>query len=644
MENNDAMKAPENLENKGEEVKDTGTMPESTEEENVANTEVSAEVEETTEETPETVDVSDKPIKEEKREFVLETVDHLTLSKEKLVIRLKTVLDKFPVNEIRDEVVLIKNAFSQKQQEEVNTTKAHFIEQGGEEKDFLMPPDPQQDVMKELLNQYRERKNAYQQDLESEKEKNVKLKYEVIEEIKSLIDNEESLNQTFKAFRKLQDKWRDIGTVPQGNLKDLWENYHHHVENFYDYIKINKELRDLDFKKNYEAKLELCEKAEALVDVESPQEAFDKLQVLHEEWREIGPVEKEHREKLWERFREATRIVNKRNQKFYDDLRKQQKENLVKKAALCEMVEGIGQEAIDKPQLWNEKASDIQKIQKDWRDIGPAPKKNNDEIFERFRAACDAFFEKKRTFYNSYKQEKENNLEAKKALCEKAEALKDSTEWKSTTDELIQIQRDWKKIGPVPRKYSDSIWKRFREACDHFFNQKANFFKDIDSIQHDNLMSKKALIEEIEKFEIGEDIQQCLGSLHEYKERWNKIGHVPFPEKDAIYNLYRNAINRHYDKLNLDEYSRELEKFKSKLEDLTHSQNSGNRIGGERNKLVIKKRQLENDIQVWENNIGFFSSSKKSSSFVTEFEKKIEKAKERLKLIDEKIDLLDSSD
>lgn len=640
MENNDAMKAPENLEDKDNEVKDAGVTPESVEEEGI--------------ESPDTADSADnepqleeekvEAPKEAKSEFVLEKVDHIALTKEQLVIRLKTILEKLPVYEIRDEVVLIKSAFNQKLQEEVDTTKAHFIEQGGEGKDFLMPPDPQQDVMKELLNQYRERKNAYQHELEAEKDKNLKLKYEVIEEIKGLVDNEESLNQTFKTFRKLQDQWREIGPVPQGNLKDLWENYHHHVENFYDYIKINKELRDLDFKKNYEAKVELCVKAEALLDEELPQEAFDKLQILHEEWREVGPVEKEHREVLWERFRDATRKVNKRNQKHYDELRKQQKDNLIKKTALCEAVEIIGAETIVKPQLWNEKAVEIQKIQKDWREIGPAPKKNNDEVFDRFRKACDVFFEKKRVFYNSYKHEKEHNLESKKELCEKAEALKDSTDWKLTTDELIKIQRDWKKIGPVPRKYSDVIWKRFREACDHFFNQKAAFFKDIDSIQHTNLVAKNALIEEIEKYELESDIQKSLQSLHEYKERWNSIGHVPFSDKDAVYNLYRNAINRHYDKLNLDEYSRELEKFKSKLEDLTHSQNSGNRIGGERNKLVVKKRQLENDIQVWENNIGFFSSSKKSSSVVSEFEKKIEKAKERLKLIDEKIDLLNSSE
>lgn len=651
MDNNDAKKAPETMENKEIlPVADTSVTsseekvditPETTPDDSESAIVAEESTLKTTDVAIEDVKVESEPVVEK---AVLEDVDHSSLTKEQLVNRLKTVLGTLSIMDAKSEVMQIKNAFNQKHRDEVETAKAKFLEQEGEEKDFLFANDPVQEVFSELMKQYGEAKGDYIRNLEVQKQSNLQLKYDIIEEIKGLVDREESMNQTFRHFKTLQDRWRDVGAVPQANMKDLWNTYHHHVENFYDYIKINKELRDLDFKRNSEAKLELCEKADALLVEENPQEAFDKLQSLHEEWREVGPVDKADREVLWNRFRESTRKINKRNQKHYDDLRKQQKDNLLLKEKVCEEVEELCKLKLERPQDWNDKAAIVQRLQKEWREIGPAPKKNNDEIFLRFRNACDQFFEIKRLFYNTYKEEKDHNLDLKKALCEKAEAYKDSTDWKRTTEELIKIQREWKKIGPVPRKYSDVIWKRFREACDLFFNKKTEFFRDIDSIQDANLQQKKELIEEIEKFELGDSLEENLKVLHGYKDKWNEIGHVPFTEKDNVYNLYRNTINRHFDKLDINEYDRELEKFKSKVDDIANSQNSGSRFDGERLKLVNKKKILESEVTVWENNIGFFSSSKKSSALVVEFEKKIAKARERLKLLDEKIAFLDNAD
>lgn len=655
MDNNDANKAPEKME-------DNGIMPEADAletpenqplvvESEISNVEVDPET--VSGESPtEVVDVKEEAVVSEdvleskpiETKFVLEEVDLTTLTKEELVSRLKTVIDNMSLMEAKSEVTVIRNAFNLLHRTELEAVKAKFIEDGGEEKDFLFASDPLQEVMSELIKQYGEAKSNYIRNLEAQKLENLQLKYEVIEEIKGLVDREESMNQTFKLFRTLQDKWRDIGAVPQSNMKDLWNTYHHHVENFYDYIKINKELRDLDFKRNSAAKLELCEKADLLLVDDVPQEAFNKLQLLHDEWREVGPVEKADRDELWNRFREATRKINKRNQKYYDELRKQQKDNLVLKEEVCVEVEELCKLELEKPQDWNDKASVVQQLQQKWREIGPAPKKSNDEIFERFRTACDKFFEIKRQFYNTYKEEKDHNLELKRELCVKAESYIDSTDWKRTTEELIKIQRAWKKIGPVPRKSSDAIWKRFRETCDLFFNRKSDFFKDIDSVQDTNLQLKQDLIVEIEKFVLGENVADNLAALHAYKDKWNEIGHVPFKEKDNVYNLYRNTINRHFDKLDINETDRELEKFKSKIEDIVNSQNSGNRFDGERLKLVNKRKLLENEVIVWENNIGFFSSSKKSSALVEDFVVKIEKARERLKLLDVKIKLIDKAD
>lgn len=576
---------------------------------------------------------------------VIDDVDHHSLTKEELVIRLKHILDVIPVSSrnLKDEVEKIKNAFYEKHQHEVDLTHEKYIADGGEEKDFKMPLDPQEQLLSELAHDYKKKRYELIKSLEAEKEINLLAKQDVIAGIKELIQSEESIHTTFNSFKDLQKRWREIGPVQQSRMRNLYESYHHSIEMFYDYIKINKELRDLDLKKNLEAKEHLCNLANELLKEESALDAFNSLQDLHKEWREIGPVPLDQKETLWERFKTITTEINKKHQQYYDDLKQAQVVNLDAKTVLCEKVEAIAQENFDKPKVWNKKSEEIVSIQNEWRTIGFAPRKFNNKIYERFRKACDEFFDKKRNFYQVYKKVQDDNLALKKALIEKAEALKESDDWKKTTNEFVKIQREWKNIGPVPRKQSDDIWNKFRASCDHFFKRKKDFFKDIDKVYDDNLKLKQQLIAEIIAYEPIEDNKAYLNKLHEFKQRWNDIGHVPFKSKDSIYNDFRNALNRHFDKLNMDESKREMEKFRSKVDDFQNTNNSTDKIVFERNKLLNKFKAMESEISVWENNIGFLSTNNKTNTLVKEYERKIETAKEHLQVLKRKIDLLNDS-
>lgn len=577
------------------------------------------------------------------QESELPVVDLKQLGKEELVQRLSLIIEKGNVGAIKPEVEEIKKIVSQLYYNEVEEQKKSFLENKGEEKDFKPSGDHLYEKMNYLVNQYRAKRVEKAKLGELEKENNLRIKYEIIEEIKALVQSPESINKTFQHFHELQERWRNTGNVPRNKVKDLYENYHLHVEIFYDYIKINKDLRDYDLKKNLEKKAELCEKAEGLESETSEIKAFAELQELHKEWRETGPVPKEQKEVIWERFKAATSLINKKHQKYYDDLRGEQKLNLDKKAALCEKVEGIAEKKVSSPKDWNKLADEVLGIQKEWRTIGFAPKKSNNAIYERFRAACDLFFERKRQYYHEYKSLQDKNLAAKNALVEKAESMKDREDWREGTEDFIAIQKEWKKIGPVPRKYSDVIWKKFREACDAFFENKHAFFHKVDDKQEENLVAKKALIEKVQAFEMGEETKESIKILNGFKKEWTEIGHVPLKEKDAIYNAFRNAINVHFDKLDIDDSAREMMKFQSKIEELAQSNNS-NKLYIERNKLVLKLRALESDVAVWGNNLGFFSNSKDSASLVKDFEHKIEQAKMRIRVISSKIKFIDKMD
>nr|WP_320118815.1 DUF349 domain-containing protein [uncultured Marinifilum sp.] len=566
--------------------------------------------------------------------------DYSSMEKNELRDRLVFLLESDSLIDVKDKVAAIKLNFFKKHNEEIALLKNKFIEDGGKEEDFSYDEGEVERQIKDLLQKYKQKKLEISRNLEHEKDENLKKKYQIIEDIKDLVNRKESFDKTFHEFRELQKQWHEIGMVPQQALKNLWDNYHHHVENFYDYIKINKELRDLDLKKNMASKIRLCEEAEKLLSEESIVKAFNTLQKFHEQWREIGPVPREDKEVLWARFKETTTIINRKHQGFYEGLKSEQKENLEKKVVLCEKAEEIANRKIESHKEWNATSKEIIELQKVWRTIGFAPKKDNNSIYQRFRAACDLYFDRKRDFYMVLKEKLNENLTKKSELCEIAESLQDSEDWKNTTDKLITIQKQWKKIGPVPRKFSDDLWVRFRAACDKFFDNKSEHFNNADTDQLDNLKSKEALIEQINAYELSENNEENLNALRKFQKEWSQIGYVPYKKKDRIQEAFRKAINLVYDKMKMEGENVEIQKFKSKIDAFLGMNNSEDKIIIERNKIANKIRQLESDIALWENNVGFFSSSK-NSSVVADIQDKIEKGKQNLNLLNQKLKVID---
>jgi K+/H+ antiporter YhaU regulatory subunit KhtT len=573
----------------------------------------------------------------------LPPVDYSGYTKHELVETLALIIDNRLPSEIRDDIERIKILFYKKLKHETEERKNKFLEGGGKIEDYKIYVDPLDHQVKELLEKYREKKTDYNKIQEVEKYENLKKKYEIIDKIKDLVNREESINKTFHDFRALQNEWHSTGVVPQSSLKDLWENYHHNVEIFYDYIKINKELRDLDLRKNLEAKVILCEKAEELLLEPNPINAFRSLQDFHNQWREIGPVPPESKNEIWERFKEATAKINKRHHEYFEKQKDEQRKNLEAKIALCEKVEEINLLELKNFRDFDDKAEIVVGLQKMWRTLGFAPKKQNNKVYQRFRDACDTFFEKKRSYYADNKETQQNNFQLKTELCIQAESLQESTEWKATSDALIKLQKEWKEIGPVPRKQSEKIWKRFRKACDHFFNHKAEFFADLDTSYEDNLKAKVAIIEELEVFEPGIDVQVAFEKLKEIQRKWTDIGFVPFNMKDEITNRYRNALNKQFDRLKIGEEDKSILKYKTKLDNLKTNPKASRKVRNEREKFFTKIKQLEGDIVLWENNIGFFAKSSNADTMIKEVEEKIENAKKMIKILEEKVKMIDQS-
>ncbi|TDN99012.1 DUF349 domain-containing protein [Sunxiuqinia elliptica] len=569
-------------------------------------------------------------------------IDYSTLTEVELINAMRDLLDNHAEEDIKADVDSIKLNFYKRHRAQADEEKKKFVEDGGAEEDFEASNTPYEDDLRNLLKEFRQIRNKQHREQEDEKEDNLQRKYEIIEEIKNLVNRKESINKTFQEFRELQQEWREIGLVPQSKLKDLWETYHHHVENFYDYIKINRELRDLDLKKNMEAKINLCEKAEELLVEPSVIKAFNILQKYHEQWREIGPVPRDKKEELWERFKAATSKINKKHQAYFEGRKQEQKKNLEAKTVLCEKAEEIANHEIKNHKDWDKKSRELIELQKVWRTIGFAPKKDNNRIYERFRSACDKFFDAKREFYAQNKELQTNNLQLKTDLCVQAEALKDSTDWRKTTEEFIHIQKKWKEIGPVPRKHSDAIWKRFRAACDFFFDNKSEHFHHVDEEQVENLQLKKDLIEEVKNFEPSKDDEADLQQIKEFQRRWTDIGYVPFKEKDVIQNEFRDAINEHFDSLKIDEQKRNLLRFKTKMSNISGSTRGNNKMRYERDKYVNKLKQLENDLILLNNNVGFFANTKNAESLIDDVNRKIQETKEKIEFLKEKIRIIDS--
>lgn len=580
----------------------------------------------------------------QQKEPAKEKPDYNQFNQVELVNAMRDLIDKDDFYLIRDEIEAVKAAFYKQVKEENEQKKKEFVEAGGNEEEFEAEENPYEQDIKDLLKKYRQLRSEHNKNLEEEKEINLQAKYDVIEEIKGLINKEESINKTFQEFRELQQRWREIGLVPQAKMKDLWETYHFHVENFYDYIKINKELRDLDLKKNLEMKIRLCEQAEELLLEPNIVKAFNALQKLHERWREIGPVPRENKDDIWDRFKASTSKINKKHQEYYENRKAEQKKNLEAKRALCEQVEEINELDLNTHKEWGEKSNEVKNLQKVWRTIGFAPRKDNNKIYDRFRKACDTFFDAKREFYSKNKELQQNNLQMKIDLCVQAEALKDSTDWRKTTQDLINIQKQWKETGPVPRKQSEAIWKRFRAACDHFFNKKSEHFSNIDSEQVENLKLKEQLIKDVQNFEPTDDADENLKVLKDFQRRWTEIGHVPIKKKDVIQKNYREAINKLFDDLKLDESKRNLLKFRTKMATFSESSRGQNKMRFERDKYINKMKQLENDLVLLDNNVGFFAKSKNAESLIQDVKRKIEQTKEKIEMLKEKIRVIDEMD
>ena len=478
---------------------------------------------------------------------------------------------------------------------------------------------------KELYNAYKRERAEYNKQLEAEKENNLKMKEAVIADLKALLEKQEDVNATFPEFREIQNRWRTIGAVPVQNYRNLNETYQLYVEQFYDMVKINRELRDLDFKKNLEVKEQLCAQAEGLAESENVVEAFRELQKLHEQWKEYGPVAKEFREQIWDRFKMATATINKKYQSHFEDLKEQQTENLAKKTVLCEKVEEIADREVIDSNQWNAFSKEIEDIQKEWKTIGFASKKDNQKIYDRFRAACDKFFGRKREFYTEYKDSINANLDKKIAICEQAEALKTSTDWKKTSEQLIELQKQWKEIGAVPRKKSEQLWKRFRAACDEFFAERDKHAKPENDF-YGNLKAKLALIEEIKAYELNRDASDAE-ALKAFQARWNEIGFVPFKEKDNVAQAYKAAV---------------AEKFPRNGRGNAQRKNSrpAKPQLSEKERLIQKYHALEQDIVTYENNIGFFAMSKNAEPLIKQMQDRIDAAKADLNALAEQIKAL----
>lgn len=592
-----------------------------------------------TEETTKPQEEAAVETQKEKKE--IPDIDFSTLSTDEIIRQAQKLVNDYPLASIKDAMEKLPETFEAQYKNEYDKALAAFTADGDLPENFEYKNDSKE-RFNAVYKLYKDKKSSMNRQTEAEREENLQIKLGIIEELKALVQKEESLDKTFQEFRDLQDRWRNTGLVPQAQLNGLLETYHHHVENFYNYIKINKELRDLDLKRNLDAKLLLCEEAEKLVEENDIAGSFKQLQLLHARWKEIGPIPKEQKEAVWDRFKSATGQINEKYHNFFESLKQEQENNLKIKEEICEKAALLAAGEYKGLAEWNAAAKSIIDLQDEWRQSGTVPQKERNKIYKKFRTACDTFFDRKREFYKQMGEEQDKNLQLKIQLCEKVEAIKDSTDWRITTDRIISYQKEWKKIGPAPQKYSNKVWTRFRAACDAFFNNKNAHFKDIDSVQEKNLELKKAIIEEVKQFTLSGNNEEDINKLKEFQSRWSAIGFVPIKAKDAIQEQFRAAINEWFDKLNLDEFDRNLERFRAKLSSLDSGDNKDYKIINEREKLVSKIRQLETDVNTWENNIGFITKSSKSQGLITELESKIEKTKQRLALLQEKLKALDS--
>ena len=558
-------------------------------------------------------------------------------SKEDVIARLQ-ILNQQEEPADKTELDALKQTFYRLRNAEVEAARKSFEENGGNPEAFVSPKDESEIQFKEIMGSIKEKLNALKAEEEQEKLENLEKKLAIIERMKELAESPEEANKAYNEFKKLQAEWNEIKNIPAAKVNEIWKSYQLQTEKFYDLLKLNHEFREYDFKKNLEIKLGLCEAAEKLTQEEDVISAFHQLQKLHQEFREAGPVAKEQREEIWNRFKAASTIINRRHQQHFEEIKEREQRNLDEKTVICEIVEAMEYDKMITFQDWHDKTEEVLALQAKWKTIGFAPQKMNTKIFERFRTACDDFFKRKADHFKTLKGSMNDNLEKKKQMCEKAESLKDSTDWKATADILTKLQKEWKEVGPVAKKFSEPIWKRFVTACDYFFEQKSKAEAVHRTAEQENLDKKKAIIEKLNAINKEESPSEKSGNIiRELIKEWNNIGHVPFKDKDKIYKQYRTVVDALFDKLNLSASKKKLNNFKSNI-------NKETNLLREREKLVRAYENMKSEIKTYENNIGFLtSSSKKGNSLVSELNRKIDKLKADLELITQKIAVIDES-
>ena len=540
----------------------------------------------------------------------------------------------------KEEIDHLKTSFYKIHIAERDAQQKAYLEEGGDPEKYQVTPDEEEEIFKAEMGVIKERRAKLFEEQEKQRQDNLEKKCEIIEKIKNMATSPDEANKSYNDFKELQQQWKEIGSVPPEKSNEVWRNYQLYVEQFYDLLNLNREAREYDFKKNLEAKTKLCEMAEALTESTDVISAFHQLQKLHQEYREIGPVAKDLREQVWTRFKAASTIINKRHQEHFEKLRAQEEDNLVKKTALCEKVEAIGKEENKGAGDWEKHTKEIIEIQAEWKKIGFAPQKMNVKIFERFRAACDDFFGRKAEFFKELKNRFNENVEKKKVLVEKAKALTDSTEWKSTSDKLIALQKEWKKIGIVPKKIGDELWKEFQDACNHFFDARNAANAGTRNEEHTNLAKKKDIIAQMKALaeEKADDLQAKLQQL---VDDYSKIGHVPFKEKDKIYKEYHDVLDKLYSELHISIARKRLDNFKNSLKNF--AKRGEDALDNERGRLMRRYEQLKSDITTYENNLGFLNaSSKKGNTLIDEMNHKIQKLKDEAQLVREKIKAIDN--
>lgn len=564
-------------------------------------------------------------------------INYSAMSKAALVAALEELIQK-PIDTIKDDITQIKSAFFAIRKDEIAKEKEAFLAKGNEEAAFAVLDDADETRLKELFNELKVKRAEFNAAQDALRTENLDKKLKIIAEIDAIAADVDNVNRQYNHIQQLQQEFKAIGEVPATHVTELWKNYQLAIEKFYDLLKMNKELRDYDFKKNLEIKQQLCAEAEALDDDNDIVSAFKKLQELHSQWREIGPVAKEIREELWQRFKNASSVINKKYQSYFEERKAKEKENAAAKTVLCEKIEAMSTDGLASYAAWNEATKSIVALQGEWKKIGFASRKVNNELFARFRKSCDEFFAKKAEFFKRKKEEMAVNLAKKTELCEKAEAMKDSTDWKKTTEAFVALQKEWKAIGPVVKKHSDTIWKRFITACDTFFENKKKQTSSVHVVEHENLKKKKEVIAQVNAILEANDQDEGPVKVRELMQQWQDIGHVPYKEKDKIYEEYKAAIDKAFDQFDMKATRARIANFENSLNEMDNS----DKVYHERERLVRDYERKCQEMKTYENNMGFFNAqSKNGSTIVKEMERKIARIKEDIALLEQKIKMID---